>query len=128
MSFIIPQFLIIINTTLCLYTLTVWLIIQLKSFTITKETVPYLKLLGWFNDNQSKSFSFYLFFGFSIFRSILSKIYVIIYHIRCCCIFTWWYFVCCSCVGLKEYLVGDIDKYHCPRCVHLFGPSVCKYF
>ncbi|PSN57336.1 hypothetical protein C0J52_02107 [Blattella germanica] len=31
-----------------------------------------------------------------------------------------------SCVGLKEYLSYDLDKYHCPHCQQSFGPSVFK--
>jgi hypothetical protein len=31
-----------------------------------------------------------------------------------------------SCVGLREYLSSDLDKYHCPRCEPLYGPSLRK--
>jgi hypothetical protein len=31
-----------------------------------------------------------------------------------------------SCVGLREYLASDLDKYHCPRCEPVYGPSLRK--
>lgn len=31
-----------------------------------------------------------------------------------------------SCVGLKEHQSRDIDKYHCPKCEKMFGPSIVK--
>ncbi|XP_037090900.1 histone lysine demethylase PHF8-like [Pollicipes pollicipes] len=30
------------------------------------------------------------------------------------------------CVGLREHQSVDIDKYHCPRCELMCGPSICK--
>ncbi|XP_069693669.1 lysine-specific demethylase 7B-like isoform X2 [Periplaneta americana] len=31
-----------------------------------------------------------------------------------------------SCVGLREYLSYDLDKYHCPRCEPIYGHSLYK--
>ncbi|XP_021927667.1 lysine-specific demethylase 7B-like [Zootermopsis nevadensis] len=31
-----------------------------------------------------------------------------------------------SCVGLREYLCNDLDKYHCPRCEPIYGVSLFK--
>ncbi|XP_049805961.1 lysine-specific demethylase phf2-like isoform X2 [Schistocerca nitens] len=31
-----------------------------------------------------------------------------------------------SCVDLQEYLVPYMDKFHCPKCIHIAGPSVFK--
>lgn len=30
------------------------------------------------------------------------------------------------CVALKEYMTIDLDKYHCPRCEAMCGPSLSK--
>lgn len=30
------------------------------------------------------------------------------------------------CVALKEYMTTDLDKYHCPRCEAMCGPSLSK--
>lgn len=32
-----------------------------------------------------------------------------------------------SCVNFPEHVAIEIDKYHCPRCVPVYGPSICKY-
>lgn len=38
-------------------------------------------------------------------------------------------FVCSfRCVALKEYMAIDLDKYHCPRCETMCGPSLSKLF
>lgn len=29
-----------------------------------------------------------------------------------------------NCVDVREYQALDIDKYHCPRCQDIFGPSI----
>ncbi|GAB6022990.1 Lysine-specific demethylase 7A, variant 2 [Chamberlinius hualienensis] len=31
-----------------------------------------------------------------------------------------------SCVGLHEHQSNDIEKYHCPKCEKMFGPSISK--
>ncbi|GJQ66960.1 hypothetical protein Trydic_g21906 [Trypoxylus dichotomus] len=31
-----------------------------------------------------------------------------------------------SCCNFEEYLAIEIEKYHCPRCAPIFGPSICK--
>ncbi|XP_072747307.1 histone lysine demethylase PHF8 isoform X1 [Anoplolepis gracilipes] len=31
-----------------------------------------------------------------------------------------------GCVALKEYMTTDLDKYHCPRCEAMCGPSLMK--
>lgn len=30
------------------------------------------------------------------------------------------------CVTLKEYMSIDLDKYHCPKCETICGPSISK--
>lgn len=39
--------------------------------------------------------------------------------------------ICCdwfhgSCVGVKEIIASDLDKYHCPACAQIHGPSKLK--
>lgn len=36
-------------------------------------------------------------------------------------------FVCQRCVGMKEYMAMDIDKYHCPTCETTCGASMSKH-
>jgi hypothetical protein len=31
-----------------------------------------------------------------------------------------------NCVGVKKYLSNDLDKFHCPRCESIHGPSIFK--
>ncbi|XP_032681112.1 lysine-specific demethylase 7A-like isoform X2 [Odontomachus brunneus] len=31
-----------------------------------------------------------------------------------------------GCVGIKEYMAIEFDKYHCPRCQAMYGPSIMK--
>lgn len=43
--------------------------------------------------------------------------------------FLWFsYFFTCPfrCVAIKEYMSTDFDKYHCPRCEPISGPSISK--
>ncbi|KAJ8914763.1 hypothetical protein NQ315_013266 [Exocentrus adspersus] len=46
-----------------------------------------------------------------------------IFMIQCDACKDWFHSSCCN---FQEYLAIEIDKYHCPRCVPTFGPSINK--
>ncbi|CAH0562106.1 unnamed protein product [Brassicogethes aeneus] len=46
-----------------------------------------------------------------------------IFMIQCDACKDWFHSSCCS---FQEHLAIEIDRYHCPRCVPLYGPSIYK--
>jgi hypothetical protein len=46
-----------------------------------------------------------------------------IFMIQCDACKDWFHSSCCN---FQEHLAIEIDKYHCPKCAPLFGPSICK--
>ncbi|KRT83807.1 PHD finger motif containing protein [Oryctes borbonicus] len=46
-----------------------------------------------------------------------------IFMIQCDMCKDWFHGSCCN---FQEYLAIEIDKYHCPRCASIFGPSIYK--
>ncbi|CAH1103341.1 unnamed protein product [Psylliodes chrysocephalus] len=46
-----------------------------------------------------------------------------IFMIQCDACKDWFHSICCN---FPEYTAIEIDKYHCPRCVPTFGPSISK--